>query len=85
MSGTLLPIAGARLLVAAVTIIIQLIFLEGILSIDNAAVLGALVVVLPVDKLVPFPRSLAFLRSDLWLRRDCLLGALDGTGPARER
>jgi tellurite resistance protein TerC len=44
------------------TIIIQLVFLEGILSIDNAAVLGALVVVLPEDKPVPYPRGLRFLQ-----------------------
>jgi tellurite resistance protein TerC len=49
-------------IIAAVTIVIQLIFLEGILSIDNAAVLGALVVVLPEDKLVPYPRALHFLQ-----------------------
>jgi tellurite resistance protein TerC len=42
-------------------IIIQLIFLESILSIDNAAVLGALVVALPSDQKVPWPRSLAAL------------------------
>ncbi len=48
--------------IAVVTIIIQLVFLEGILSIDNAAVLGALVVVLPEDKPVPYPRVLYFLQ-----------------------
>jgi tellurite resistance protein TerC len=31
-------------------IIVQVIFLEGILSIDNAAVLGAMVSVLPKEK-----------------------------------
>jgi tellurite resistance protein TerC len=36
-------------------IVLQLIFLEGILSIDNAAVLGALVVPLPIDKLIEWP------------------------------
>lgn len=40
-------------------IILQLIFLEGILSIDNAAVLGALVTPLPSDQEVPWP---GFLR-----------------------
>lgn len=40
-------------------IILQLIFLEGILSIDNAAVIGALVAPLPNDKEIPWPRSLA--------------------------
>ncbi len=44
------------------TIIAQLIFLEGILSIDNAAVLGALVVVLSEDKAVPYPRAMHFLQ-----------------------
>ncbi len=39
-------------------IILQLIFLEGILSIDNAAVLGAMVSVLPEDKKVEWPRAL---------------------------
>lgn len=39
-------------------IILQLIFLEGILSIDNAAVLGALVVPLPVDKKIEWPKFL---------------------------
>jgi tellurite resistance protein TerC len=47
--------------VAALTIIVQLIFLEGILSIDNAAVLGAMVAHLPDDKPIPWPRSLRFL------------------------
>lgn len=42
-------------------IIIQLIFLEGVLSIDNAAVLGALASTLPTDKPIPFPRQLQFL------------------------
>jgi tellurite resistance protein TerC len=36
-------------------IIVQVIFLEGILSIDNAAVLGALVSVLPAKEMVPWP------------------------------
>ncbi|MBK8129134.1 MAG: tellurium resistance protein TerC [bacterium] len=43
-------------------IIIQLIFLEGVLSIDNAAVLGALASTLPADKPIPFPRQIQFLR-----------------------
>ncbi len=43
---------------AFLTIILQLIFLEGILSIDNAAVLGAMVSPLPNDKPVPWPRLL---------------------------
>jgi tellurite resistance protein TerC len=39
-------------------IILQLIFMEGILSIDNAAVLGAMVVHLPDDRPVTWPSSL---------------------------
>ena len=45
-----------------VLIIIQIIFIEGILSIDNAAVLGAMVSILPTDKPVPYPKQLAFLQ-----------------------
>lgn len=45
-----------------ISIVIQLIFLEGILSIDNAAVLGALVSKLPTDKPTPYPKSLHFLQ-----------------------
>lgn len=48
--------------VGIISIIVQLIFLEGILSIDNAAVLGAMVSVLPSDKPVPYPRFLHFLQ-----------------------
>ncbi len=44
-----------------VYIIIQVIFLEGILSIDNAAVLGAMVSVLPAKDMVPWPGPLKFL------------------------
>jgi len=43
---------------SVVVIVIQLIFLEGILSIDNAAVLGAMVSVLPDDKAIPWPPAL---------------------------
>jgi len=39
-------------------IILQLIFMEGILSIDNAAVLGAMVVHLPDDRPVTWPTKL---------------------------
>ena len=39
-------------------ILFQLIFLEGILSIDNAAVLGAMVSALPDDRKVEWPRLL---------------------------
>jgi len=49
-------------LFATVSIIVQLIFLEGILSIDNAAVLGAMVSILPDDKPVPYPHSMKFLQ-----------------------
>ncbi len=42
-------------------IILQVIFLEGILSIDNAAVLGAMVSVLPKDKMIPWPSPLKSL------------------------
>src|SRR5258708_3395469 len=41
-----------------IVIVLQLIFLEGILSIDNAAVLGALVSPLPDDQDVLWPRLL---------------------------
>ena len=40
---------------SVVLIVIQLIFLEGILSIDNAAVLGAMVAPLPVNEGIPWP------------------------------
>ncbi|HEY6102261.1 MAG TPA: tellurium resistance protein TerC [bacterium] len=39
-------------------IIFQLIYLEGILSIDNAAVLGAMVAPLPMHEPIPWPRAL---------------------------
>jgi len=42
-------------------IVIQLIFLEGILSIDNAAVLGAMVAPLPATKPIPWPSWLGFM------------------------
>lgn len=45
----------------AIFVVIQLIFLEGILSIDNAAVLGAMVSVLPANEPIPWPRPLAFM------------------------
>jgi YkoY family integral membrane protein len=56
---------------AAVTIIIQLVFLESILSIDNAAVLGAMVAHLPNDKTTPWPRRLRPLLGKL----DRILGS----------
>ncbi len=70
-------------------IILQLIFLEGILSIDNAAVIGALVTPLPSDQHVPWPKGLK--RIGEWLHpllgnqrmaalRVGLLGAYLGRG-----
>jgi len=50
---------------AFITIILQLIFLECILSIDNAAVLGAMVTPLPNNRPVPWPRSLHGILSKL--------------------
>ncbi|MFZ3080123.1 MAG: hypothetical protein WA109_10580 [Bellilinea sp.] len=41
-----------------IAIVIQLIFLEGILSIDNAAILGAMVSVLPDHEPIPWPKKL---------------------------
>jgi tellurite resistance protein TerC len=49
-------------LLSVISVVLQLIFLEGILSIDNAAVLGAMVSVLPDNKPVPYPRALRFLQ-----------------------
>lgn len=72
---------------AFVTIILQLIFLECILSIDNAAVLGAMVAPLPADKPVPWPKALkpifGWLDPFLGMQRDAalkvgLLGAYAG-------
>ena len=72
-----------------VIIILQLIFLEGILSIDNAAVIGALVTPLPDDRHVEWPPALR--RIGDWLHpvlgnqrmaalRVGLLGAYVGRG-----
>jgi tellurite resistance protein TerC len=72
-----------------VIIILQLVFLEGILSIDNAAVIGALVSPLPDDKRVVWPRGLQRLGDWLHLLignqrtaalRVGLLGAYVGRG-----
>ncbi len=52
-----------RSVLDTITIVVQLIFLEGILSIDNAAVLGAMVSILPTDRPVPFPKPLKFAQS----------------------
>ena len=70
-------------------IILQLIFLEGILSIDNAAILGALVTPLPNNEEVPWPAMLRkvghALRPMLGFQRMAalrvgLLGAYVGRG-----
>lgn len=47
---------------AVVLIVLQLIYLEGILSIDNAAVLGAMVAHLPRHERIPWPRPLRMLQ-----------------------
>jgi len=44
-----------------IAIVIQLIFLEGILSIDNAAILGAMVSTLPEHDPIPWPKSLHWM------------------------
>ena len=49
--------------IEVVFIVIQLIFLEGILSIDNAAVLGAMVTQLPAHEPIPWPRWLRFMQN----------------------
>jgi tellurite resistance protein TerC len=43
---------------STIVIVVQLIFLEGILSIDNAAVLGAMAAPLPTDQPIPWPQFL---------------------------
>jgi len=72
-----------------VAIVIQLIFLEGILSIDNAAILGAMVSVLPEHEPIPWPQRLAklghILDKPLGFQRTAalrvgLLGAYVGRG-----
>jgi tellurite resistance protein TerC len=74
---------------ATIVIVIQLIFLEGILSIDNAAVLGALVSPLPDDQPIIWAKSLRklgdFLHPILGNQRTAalragLLGAYLGRG-----
>jgi tellurite resistance protein TerC len=74
---------------AVVMIVLQLIFLEGILSIDNAAILGAMVTPLSSDREVPWPKALAkighSLRPILGFQRMAalkvgLLGAYLGRG-----
>lgn len=72
-----------------IAIVVQLIFLEGILSIDNAAVLGAMVTPLSDKEPIPWPNRLAkiggFLNRFLGNQRDAalkvgLLGAYAGRG-----
>jgi tellurite resistance protein TerC len=72
-----------------IAIVLQLIFLEGILSIDNAAVLGALVTPLPANVEIPWPKFLQklgkFLNPMLGMQRAAalrvgLLGAYLGRG-----
>ncbi len=46
---------------ALITVVVQLIFLEGVLSLDNAAVLGAMVARLPANEPVPWHRSMRWL------------------------
>jgi tellurite resistance protein TerC len=57
-------------LYSVILIVVQLIFLEGILSIDNAAVLGAMVAPLPDDQTIPWPSWLQGIGE----RLDHLLG-----------
>jgi len=60
---------------------LQLIFLEGILSIDNAAIIGALVSPLPGREEIPEPGPLKMLGKVLQpLVRVGLLGAYLGRG-----
>jgi tellurite resistance protein TerC len=42
-----------------IAIVLQLIFLEGVLSLDNAAILGAMVSRLPEHEHIPWPKKLA--------------------------
>lgn len=42
-----------------IAIVLQLIFLEGVLSLDNAAILGAMVSRLPEHERIPWPKRLA--------------------------
>ena len=53
---------------SVIAVIVQLIFLEGILSIDNAAVLGAMVSHLPDDVPIIWPQSLDPVRRRLHRR-----------------
>jgi len=42
-----------------IAIVLQLVFLEGVLSLDNAAILGAMVSRLPEHERIPWPKNLA--------------------------
>ena len=42
-----------------IAIVVQLVFLEGVLSLDNAAILGAMVSRLPEHERIPWPKWLA--------------------------
>ncbi len=48
-----------------IAVVVQLIFLEGILSIDNAAVLGALATCLPTNRDIPWPHGLRFMHGPM--------------------
>jgi tellurite resistance protein TerC len=48
-------------IVSMIAILAQVTFLEGVLSLDNAAVLGAMVQRLPVDAPIPWPKALTGL------------------------
>lgn len=45
-------------ILALISVLVQVTFLEGVLSLDNAAVLGAVVISLPADQIVPWPHTL---------------------------
>ena len=70
-----------------IAIVLQLIFLEGVLSLDNAAILGAMVSRLPEHEHIPWPKRLAkighFLDKPLGFQRMAalrvgLIGAYGG-------
>ncbi len=48
---------------SALLVVLQLIYLEGILSLDNAAVLAAMVAPLPRTEPIPWPRFLRFFKA----------------------
>jgi len=63
-------VSDSPMIIEWTIVVLQLIFLEGILSIDNAAVLGAMAASLPPDQAIPWPRRLRALGHPL----DRLLG-----------